>query len=87
MNFNLRAPITGEYVGTGVLVAAVMGSGIMGERLAAGKRCNRDGRHGFGRSHSEVLHISLVRILIRLLRSPMQLSVVFLGLLTPSGTV
>ncbi|HJY92154.1 MAG TPA: aquaporin, partial [Candidatus Acidoferrum sp.] len=32
----LRARIASEFLGTGFLVAAVLGSGIMGERLAAG---------------------------------------------------
>ncbi len=36
MKFNLRARIIAEFLGTGFLVAAVVGSGVMGERLAAG---------------------------------------------------
>jgi glycerol uptake facilitator-like aquaporin len=36
MIFSLRARITSEFLGTAFLVAAVVGSGIMGERLAAG---------------------------------------------------
>jgi hypothetical protein len=36
MTFNLRARLTAEFVGSGFLVAAVIGSGIMGERLAGG---------------------------------------------------
>jgi glycerol uptake facilitator-like aquaporin len=36
MKFSLRARITAEFLGTAFLVAAVIGSGIMGERLAAG---------------------------------------------------
>src|SRR3984885_5175130 len=36
MKFNLRARIVSEFLGTALLVAAVVGSGIMGERLAAG---------------------------------------------------
>jgi glycerol uptake facilitator-like aquaporin len=36
MKFSLRARTVSEFVGTGLLVAAVVGSGIMGERLAAG---------------------------------------------------
>ena len=36
MTFNLRARITAEFVGTAFLLAAVVGSGIMGERLAGG---------------------------------------------------
>jgi glycerol uptake facilitator-like aquaporin len=36
MKFNLRARIAAEFLGTGFLVAAVVGSGIMGERLSAG---------------------------------------------------
>jgi glycerol uptake facilitator-like aquaporin len=36
MKFSLRARLTGEFLGTGFLVAAVVGSGIMGERLAGG---------------------------------------------------
>src|ERR1700685_3098782 len=36
MKFNLRARIVSEFLGTALLVAAVIGSGIMGERLAAG---------------------------------------------------
>lgn len=36
MNFNLRSRIAAEFIGTAFLLAAVVGSGIMGERLAAG---------------------------------------------------
>ncbi len=36
MKFSLRARLTAEFVGSGFLVAAVVGSGIMGERLAGG---------------------------------------------------
>jgi glycerol uptake facilitator-like aquaporin len=36
MKFNLRARLVAEFVGTAFLVAAVIGSGIMGERLAGG---------------------------------------------------
>lgn len=36
MNFTLRARITAEFLGTAFLLAGVVGSGIMGERLAAG---------------------------------------------------
>ena len=36
MKFNLHARITAEFVGTAFLLAAVVGSGIMGERLSAG---------------------------------------------------
>ena len=36
MKFNLQARVTAEFLGTGFLVAAVIGSGIMGERLAGG---------------------------------------------------
>lgn len=36
MKFNLRARLIAEFVGTAFLVAAVVGSGIMGERLAGG---------------------------------------------------
>src|SRR6201998_1246328 len=36
MSFTLRARVTSEFVGTAFLLAAVVGSGIMGERLAAG---------------------------------------------------
>jgi glycerol uptake facilitator-like aquaporin len=36
MKFSLRARLTAEFVGTAFLVAAVIGSGIMGERLSAG---------------------------------------------------
>jgi glycerol uptake facilitator-like aquaporin len=36
MKFNLRARLTAEFVGSAFLVAAVVGSGIMGERLAGG---------------------------------------------------
>ena len=36
MNFNLRARVVAEFLGTAFLLAAVVGSGIMGERLANG---------------------------------------------------
>jgi glycerol uptake facilitator-like aquaporin len=36
MTFNLRARLTAEFLGTAFLVAVVIGSGIMGERLAGG---------------------------------------------------
>jgi glycerol uptake facilitator-like aquaporin len=36
MTFNLRARFVAEFLGTSFLVAAVVGSGIMGERLAGG---------------------------------------------------
>ena len=36
MKFNLRARLAAEFMGTAFLVAAVIGSGIMGERLAGG---------------------------------------------------
>src|SRR5258708_7446912 len=36
MNFNLRAPALAECFGAAVLLAAVVGSGIMGEQLAGG---------------------------------------------------
>jgi glycerol uptake facilitator-like aquaporin len=36
MKFNLRTRLTAEFLGTAFLVAAVVGSGIMGERLAGG---------------------------------------------------
>jgi glycerol uptake facilitator-like aquaporin len=36
MKFKLRARLTAEFVGTLFLVAAVVGSGVMGERLAGG---------------------------------------------------
>src|ERR1700688_4796280 len=36
MTFSLSRRITAELLGTGFLVAAVVGSGIMGERLANG---------------------------------------------------
>ena len=36
MKFNLRTRLTAEFLGTTFLVAAVVGSGIMGERLAGG---------------------------------------------------
>ena len=36
MNPSLRARAAAESLGTAFLVAAVVGSGIMGERLAAG---------------------------------------------------
>jgi glycerol uptake facilitator-like aquaporin len=36
MKFSLRARLVSEFLGTAFLVAAVIGSGIMGERLAGG---------------------------------------------------
>jgi glycerol uptake facilitator-like aquaporin len=36
MKFHLRARLTAEFIGSGFLVAAVVGSGIMGERLSGG---------------------------------------------------
>src|SRR3984893_5487856 len=36
MKFSLSRRIAAEFLGTGFLVAAVVGSGIMGERLAGG---------------------------------------------------
>src|SRR5882724_11382879 len=36
MKFRLRTRLTAEFIGTAFLVAAVVGSGIMGERLAGG---------------------------------------------------
>ncbi len=36
MKFNLQARIVAEFLGTAFLVAAVVGSGIMAERLSAG---------------------------------------------------
>jgi glycerol uptake facilitator-like aquaporin len=36
MKFNLRARLTAEFLGSAFLVATVIGSGIMGERLADG---------------------------------------------------
>jgi len=36
MTFDLRARVVAEFVGTAFLVAAVVGSGIMGERLCGG---------------------------------------------------
>jgi hypothetical protein len=36
MKFNLRARLTAEFLGSAFLVAAVIGSGIVGERLAGG---------------------------------------------------
>ena len=36
MRFNLTARLTAEFVGTAFLVAAVIGSGVMGDRLAGG---------------------------------------------------
>src|ERR1700735_3026919 len=36
MKFNLRARLTAEFIGTAFLLAAIIGSGIMGERLAGG---------------------------------------------------
>lgn len=36
MTFTLRVRLTAEFLGTGFLVAAVVGSGVMGEKLAGG---------------------------------------------------
>ncbi|MBV9340265.1 MAG: aquaporin [Acidobacteria bacterium] len=36
MRFSFQARITAEFVGTAFLLAAVVGSGIMGERLSGG---------------------------------------------------
>src|ERR1700693_6208222 len=36
MNFNLSARVVTEFLGTAFLLAAVVGSGIMAERLASG---------------------------------------------------
>jgi len=36
MRFSLQARVTAEFVGTAFLLAAVVGSGIMGERLSVG---------------------------------------------------
>ena len=36
MNFNLGARVVAEFLGTAILLAAVVGSGIMAERLASG---------------------------------------------------
>ena len=36
MNFSLSRRVAAEFIGTGFLVAAVVGSGIMGERLSGG---------------------------------------------------
>jgi glycerol uptake facilitator-like aquaporin len=36
VKFNIRAQVVAEFLGTAFLVAAVIGSGIMGERLAGG---------------------------------------------------
>lgn len=36
MKFSLQARMAAEFIGTALLLAAVVGSGIMGERLAAG---------------------------------------------------
>jgi glycerol uptake facilitator-like aquaporin len=36
MKFTLVARLTAEFIGTAFLVAAVVGSGVMGERLAGG---------------------------------------------------
>jgi glycerol uptake facilitator-like aquaporin len=36
MKFNLQARVVAEFLGTGFLVTAVVGSGVMGERLASG---------------------------------------------------
>ena len=38
MNFNLGARVVAEFLGTAFLLAAVVGSGIMAERLASGNR-------------------------------------------------
>jgi glycerol uptake facilitator-like aquaporin len=36
MTFHLRSRVVAEFVGTALLVTAVVGSGIMAERLSAG---------------------------------------------------
>jgi len=36
MKFNLRSRLIAEFVGTAFLVAAVIGSGVMGDRLSGG---------------------------------------------------
>jgi hypothetical protein len=36
MNFNLSARVVAEFLGTAFLLAAVVGSGVMAERLASG---------------------------------------------------
>ena len=36
MTFSLKARMTAEFVGTALLLAAVVGSGIMGDRLSGG---------------------------------------------------
>ena len=36
MNFNLRPRLAAEFLGTGFLLMAIVGSGIMAERLAGG---------------------------------------------------
>jgi glycerol uptake facilitator-like aquaporin len=36
MNFNLRLRVAAEFLGTGFLLMAIVGSGIMAERLAGG---------------------------------------------------
>jgi glycerol uptake facilitator-like aquaporin len=36
MKFTLRARLIAEFIGTAFLVSAVVGSGVMGERLAGG---------------------------------------------------
>jgi len=36
MKFTLSARLTAEFIGTAFLVAAVVGSGVMGEKLAGG---------------------------------------------------
>jgi glycerol uptake facilitator-like aquaporin len=36
MKFTLGARLTAEFIGTAFLVAAVVGSGVMGEKLAGG---------------------------------------------------
>jgi hypothetical protein len=41
MRFSLLARLTAEFVGTAFLLMAVVGSGIMGERLVWGKCCDR----------------------------------------------
>jgi glycerol uptake facilitator-like aquaporin len=36
MRFNLRSRLTAEFIGTAFLVAAIVGSGVMGEKLCGG---------------------------------------------------
>lgn len=36
MKYSPRARVTAEFVGTALLLAAMVGSGIMGERLSGG---------------------------------------------------